>query len=98
MTANGRALGVGGGNTNVRTGDKLANLYKCFCEPAPPLMPNALLSAHPFVNQSFCFRLSTVSERKLGSSFAFCSSALCVGKNANVLPNAWIELFVIVQT
>ena len=43
LTANGRRLGVGGGFTAVRTGDKLANSYKCFCENTPALMPNRLL-------------------------------------------------------
>lgn len=43
MVANVRRLGVGGGFTAVRTGDKLANSYKCFCENTPALMPNRLL-------------------------------------------------------
>lgn len=43
IAANVRRLGVGGGFTAVRTGDKLANSYKCFCENTPALMPNRLL-------------------------------------------------------
>jgi len=39
-----------------------------------------LLSAAPF---------QSVVVRWLGSSFAFFELALCVGKNANVLPKAW---------
>jgi len=45
MAANGAALGVGGGTRMLARAKQLADLYKCFCEPSPPLMPNAMLSA-----------------------------------------------------
>jgi hypothetical protein len=48
----GRRLGEGGGYTNVRAGDTLSNLHKCFCGHTPPLAPNRSLAAVHFVRFS----------------------------------------------
>jgi hypothetical protein len=50
---NGEAAWRGRGYTNVRAGDTLPNLHKCFCGHTPPLSPNRSLAAVHFVITAF---------------------------------------------
>jgi len=44
-------LAFGRGSANVRTGDKLSNFRKTFCEQIPRMTPNRLLAVRAFISK-----------------------------------------------